>query len=314
MARHRALFVGVLSPALAAAIRGWRAAGQDVAGVWVGNPNSRQGAEHRDGRYRFLAPQWSVQVALSGTGVTWRQVDRPTRWPDHVAAARATGADVLVSVYFPYRVPGSLLDLFGDRAVNLHPAPLPRHRGPAPIHAMIADRSILTDGAMTLHVMTEGFDEGAIVAQTPVAFPEDGMLARYHLRLARAGGDLLREALPAYLAGALATTPQDPSLATYERPTGNDVALSADVTVADIALRCATLARKRALPVPGTKDVKVTGFAASLGTPTGEKPRIGLRHVEMDVADGRVRLRRRQVWSSLVAKLRDLAIHFSEKA
>jgi methionyl-tRNA formyltransferase len=307
MTGYRALFLGAIGPALAAAMRGWLSAGHEIAEVWRGQLK-QAGQLHRDSRYGLLAPQWSVSAIARKHGIPIRPVPRPASWPDRVEALKKVRADVLVSVYFPHLVPADMLAAFGDRAVNLHPAPLPRYRGPTPFHAMLLDRSILTDGAMTLHVMNDRFDEGPIIAQAPIAFPPDHSFTRYLLAAAAAGRRLTAEALPAYLDGTIASVPQAAAgPASYVRVTASDVALSPALSVEDMRLRCMFLARRRALPVQDMPKLRVAGFDRRLGAATGAPPRIGLASIEMDARDGRVRLWRKQAWSSPLGKFREWA-------
>jgi methionyl-tRNA formyltransferase len=304
---YRALFLGSMDPAMAAAMRGWLSGGHQIAGVWYGLPKW-QGAVHRDARYALVAPQWSVSAVARRHGIPIRRVPRLLSWPGRPEALREIRVDVLVSVYFPFLVPADMLAAFGDRAVNLHPAPLPRYRGPNPFHAMVLDRSILTDGAMTLHVMTDRFDEGPIIAQRPIAFPPDRSFVRYLLGAAGAGRRLMSEALPAYLDGGLAAVPQgEAGTASYARITSDELALSSNLSVEDMRLRCLVFARRRAIPVKGIPDIRVAGFDRELGPATGAPPRIGFLSVDVDAQDRRVRLWRKQPWSSPLGKWRDWA-------
>jgi methionyl-tRNA formyltransferase len=308
MTTYRALFLGSMDPAVAAAMRGWLSAGHEIAELWSGHLR-RPGAIHRDVRYAVVAPQWSVSATARRHGIPIRRISRPTSWPERLEALTKVNADVLVSVYFPYLVPADMLAVFGDRAVNLHPAPLPRYRGPSPFHAMVLDRSILTDGAMTLHVMNDRFDEGPIIAQAPVAFPPDASFQRYLLGAASAGRGLMSTALPAYLDGSIPSIPQgEAGPASYVRVTASELALSSDLSVADMRLRCMLFARRRALPVKGAPELRVAGFGRALGVATGMPPRIGLTSIDMDAKDGRVRLWRKQPWSSPLAKCRDWVV------
>jgi methionyl-tRNA formyltransferase len=313
MPTYRALFLGSMDPAMAAAMRGWLSAGHQIAGVWYGLPKW-QGAAHRDARYALLAPQWSVSAVARRHDIPIRRVPRLASWPGRLEALRDVGADVLVSVYFPFLVPADMLAAFGDRAVNLHPAPLPRYRGPNPFHAMVLDRSILTDGAMTLHVMTDRFDEGPIIAQRPIKFPPDGSFVRYLLEAAIAGRRLMAEALPAYLDGSLRAVPQGEAGATsYARVFSDELALSSDLSVEDMRLRCMVFARRRAIPVKGMPDIRVAGFDRELGPAGGAPPRIGFLSIDMDARDRRVRLWRKQPWSNPLGKCRDWAAHITTR-
>jgi len=83
-----------------------------------------------------------------------------------IAAAKP---DLLLSYTFPYRLPDALLGVAPLGAVNLHPAPLPRYRGPNP-HRMIHDGEP-TIGA-TLHRMASEFDAGPILSMQEAVLPE----------------------------------------------------------------------------------------------------------------------------------------------
>jgi methionyl-tRNA formyltransferase len=87
------------------------------------------------------------------------------RVADHV---RAVEPDLIVSFTFPYRIPPEVRAIPRLGAVNLHPTPLPRYRGPNPWR-MIFDGSPAV-GA-TLHWMDDEFDTGHIlsVREEPLA-------------------------------------------------------------------------------------------------------------------------------------------------
>jgi methionyl-tRNA formyltransferase len=301
--RRSALFVGSFNPSAIAVMRAWLAAGHRIQAFWRG-VTPTPGPVRRDRRLSVVLPRWSVAALAREHGFPVRDVSRLSSWPDAEKEARATGADVLISVYFPFVVPPAVLDIFGARALNFHPAPLPRYRGPSPVPAMILDRSILTDGAMTLHVMTQGLDEGPIVARRPVPFPDDLSLDGNALALARAAGWLARESLPRYLAGDLPATPQDTSQASYAKVMPADMALSARLSADEIRWRCRVFGADRTLQIDGLDRVRVTGFAGILGPATGRAPEVGPLSVAFDAADARVRLRRKLPMVRQIRRLR----------
>jgi folate-dependent phosphoribosylglycinamide formyltransferase PurN len=305
--RYRALFLGGAVPEAAAAMRGWLSAGHEIAEHWIGYSQHR-GMVHRDARLAHLAPQWSTAAVTRTNAIPTREVPPLVAWDKRLNAVRALDADVLISVYFPFLVPPDMLDIFGGRAVNLHPAPLPRYRGPTPIYAMILDGKITTDATMTLHVMSTGFDTGDIIANKPIVFPENRNLMRLSLATAKAGRALMAEALPAYLDGRIAARPQDEGQASYVRLTRADLTLRSHLDSQSMQLRCDTIGRRRALGIAGLSGVRVSGFDAEIGPATGAKPGAGPFSVEMDAADRRVRLVRKRPWSSLIRRVSDLAI------
>ena len=98
--------------------------------------------------------------------------------------------------------------------VNVHPALLPRHRGPHPhAHVILAGDS---ETGVTFHGVTKGIDAGHILLQAHLAVaPEDtsGTLRERCSGLATARlGDILSEIATCGVCG----TPQDESEATYE--------------------------------------------------------------------------------------------------
>jgi folate-dependent phosphoribosylglycinamide formyltransferase PurN len=291
MPRHRALIVGAFRPVAAAVIGRWIAAGNEVAEFWYSG-RMLHGQRRRDARLRWVAPRWSVTAQSRKYKFPFVEVPRLATWPQAVARAKATRADVLISVYFAWVVPPEILALFPRRAVNFHPAPLPRHRGPNPIAAMVMDRSIKTDGAMTMHLMSERLDEGDIVAQRAVRFPPDDDLFQYNLGLARAAAGMTADDLPRFLDGTLAATPQNPSIASYHRPTNVDMRISARQSAEEVRWRCETLGMQAPIEIEGIPGARVIGFSGVTGSPTGKPPHKGAFTIEFDAADARVRVSR----------------------
>jgi folate-dependent phosphoribosylglycinamide formyltransferase PurN len=312
MRRYRALFLAGAVPVAAAAMRGWLAAGHEIAAHWIPSL-PRRGMVHRDARLGWLAPRWSTAAVTRRHGIPAREVPRLAGWPERIDAARGTGADVLISAHFPFLVPPDMLALFGPRAVNLHPAPLPRYRGKWALYAMMLDRGILADAAMTLHVMTEDFDEGPIIGRRPVALGSAGDWTRLELAMARAARQLAFATLPAYLDGRIEAEPQDPALASHPRVSAADVAIGPRLSGEAARWLCATIGRHHPLEVASLSGVKIVGVDRDLGPPTCAPPRLSSLAVEMDLADRRFRFRRKRPWTTPVRKLRELAIQLSER-
>src|SRR3954470_18190257 len=82
----------------------------------------------------------------------------------------ALAPDLVLSFTFPHRLPPELIAIPRIAAVNLHPTPLPRYRGPNPMR-MIYD-GCPTLGA-TLHYLEHDFDTGRVLAVAEGAMPED---------------------------------------------------------------------------------------------------------------------------------------------
>ena len=312
MAGRRALFLASPHPVAAAVMRGWLAGGNSIAAVWYPE-QQRKGLERADRRLGLFAPQWSVSAGSGKHKIPIMLVPRMGAWNARMEAIRQTGADVLISVYFMNIVPEDVIEHFAGRSVNFHPAPLPRYRGPSPIEAMIIDRTLADLSCMTVHVLDKGTDSGAIIGSSPVAFPPDGNLARHVLDLAKAARILTETKLQDYLEGGISPVPQDEKLAHYVRIDQSDLALSAALTSDEAEWRLKTYGRKKYLYASGLGKTRVCGFSRKISAPTREPPRVGLLTVDLDLADARVRLKRRRPWTKHVRAIANYLMKVSVK-
>lgn len=134
-----------------------------------------------------------------------------TRLKRAAAAIATYEPDIVLSYTFPYRLPASILAIPRLGAVNLHPSPLPRYRGPN-AHRMLYDGGE-TLGA-TLHRTAEGFDTGPILSRREVPLPHDLTVASVSERW----NDLLCMTLDEGMERAIAGEPgipQDEDEASY---------------------------------------------------------------------------------------------------
>ena len=93
-----------------------------------------------------------------------------TRFRRATPIIAAAEPDLLLSYTFPTRLPDGLLAVAPLGALNLHPAPLPRYRGPNPHRMIYAGEP--TVGA-TLHRMATEFDAGPILSVQEAALPSE---------------------------------------------------------------------------------------------------------------------------------------------
>ncbi|HVA23527.1 MAG TPA: formyltransferase family protein [Chloroflexota bacterium] len=112
-------------------------------------------------------------------------------------------------------------------AVNVHPSLLPANRGPAPLFwtFRLGERTT----GVTIHLLEDKADAGAILAQreVPVAEGIDG--AELDQELARIGGELLVQVVADFEKARLRPTIQDESRATsHPWPSAKDWAVPAD--------------------------------------------------------------------------------------
>jgi len=126
---------------------------------------------------------------------------------------RAVRPDLVLCWGFPWLIPQAALDVSRLGSVNLHPALLPRHRGPIPLSWSI--RAGDPHYGVTWHRMDSGFDTGAILAQATVPMESDDADIRVvGPRMAAVAIGLLPHVLERIAAG----DPGDPQVATGEEP------------------------------------------------------------------------------------------------
>jgi methionyl-tRNA formyltransferase len=126
---------------------------------------------------------------------------------------RRFAADILLVACFPYRIPATLWRLARTACWNLHPAMLPRYRGPAPVYWQLRNKE--RHGGVTLHEVTDRLDAGNIVAQKSFCMTEATSTECLETSVAAFGVDLFLGALKPWREGHRTTYPQDETLASY---------------------------------------------------------------------------------------------------
>ena len=123
--------------------------------------------------------------------------------------------DLIVVNSYSMLIPQEVLRLSRLGGINIHASLLPRNRGPNPTQwAMIRGEK---STGVTMHEMTTGFDEGAIIAQreVPLFFQDTWHTVR--ARLDRATDELLRENLKSVCSGEWLSAPQDETIASQNK-------------------------------------------------------------------------------------------------
>lgn len=136
------------------------------------------------------------------------------------AWVKAQHADVALVVAYGRILPTDVLD--GPRlgCVNVHASLLPRLRGAAPIQWAIVHGE--TETGVTLMVLDEGLDTGAMLEQFPTPIGVDETAGELTERLALIGAEAVRSGIPRYVAGGYALHAQDTALATHAPPLTRD--------------------------------------------------------------------------------------------
>lgn len=142
--------------------------------------------------------------ARSGFDRSGRDIPRIHVPPEAQASCaerlRRDAIDYLLVACWPYLLAPDLVASPRKAALNLHPSPLPRYRGPDPVGQQLAQGE--SSFGVTLHRLSQQFDAGAIVARESFAIAAAQRNRDDVERLCAARGvGLLREALRTYAAG-----------------------------------------------------------------------------------------------------------------
>lgn len=121
--------------------------------------------------------------------------------------------DFLLSLGSPWIFSAGWLQEWGERALNLHSTPLPRHRGGGGGSWQVLMQDIA--GAATLHVLTAGIDEGPIVAQNRFKYSTPMAASTWAAETLSASKDLLSTHLPRVLTSSRSDQPQANGPAVY---------------------------------------------------------------------------------------------------
>ncbi|MFZ5864193.1 MAG: phosphoribosylglycinamide formyltransferase [Nitrospirota bacterium] len=128
----------------------------------------------------------------------------PNREAHDVAAAdllRGAGVELVALAGYMRLITRALLEAFPDRIINVHPSLLPAFPG---LHAQrqAVDYGVKLAGC-TIHFVTEGLDNGAIILQAAVPVRDDDTEAVLAERILAEEHRLLPEALQLYAEGRL---------------------------------------------------------------------------------------------------------------
>lgn len=201
----RLAFMG--TPQIAATcLAALHASGHEIACVYSQPPRPR-------GRGQTLQPS-PVHALAESLGL-------PVRTPVSMKAAEeidafaALNLDAAVVVAFGQILVAGVLDAPRLGCFNLHASLLPRWRGAAPIQRAIMAGDAFT-GAQVMH-MTEGLDEGPVVAGVTLRIDALETAGTLTDRLAEAGASLLVETIAAVAEGRVIETPQSEVGLTYAK-------------------------------------------------------------------------------------------------
>lgn len=163
------------------------------------------------GRGQETAPP-PVKLLAAAHGLPVVQPEK-IRTPEFEAWLRAQAPAYVVVVAYGRILPKNILAVPPGGCVNGHASLLPRWRGASPIQWAIVNGDAET--GITTMLMDEGLDTGPMLLKRAIPIGPDEDAASLHDRLAKLGGELMRETLVGLAAGAVAPAPQPAAGATY---------------------------------------------------------------------------------------------------
>jgi methionyl-tRNA formyltransferase len=209
------------------------------------------------------------------------------------------------------RIPVGVLDAFPGRVFNLHPALLRHYRGSAPIIGMVEEGTANQCGGVTRHLVSEGFDEGPIVARQacPRSLARDEF--EWRLQIAGAAANLAGAEISAFLRGERDVEPQPAGSGSYRKLASHEAHLGPLLSLAALENRLRNFGVHHVHRWVSTSGriIAVIGFSAVLGARPHQPDRRGLLGIDVDLADCRVLLRRRTAVFQIgrnIARLRAL--------
>jgi methionyl-tRNA formyltransferase len=201
----RLAFLGTPDFALAALAR-LVDAGHDIARVYSQPPAPRgRGHELKPSPVHAFALQRGLPVRTPAS----------MRDPEEIAAFQALDLDAAAVVAFGQILPGAVLDAPRLGSFNLHGSLLPRWRGAAPIQRAVMAGDPIT-GVQVMR-MTEGLDEGPVLASATLGIGPLDTAGTVHDRMAETGAELLASTLAAVARGEAVETPQPSEGVTYAK-------------------------------------------------------------------------------------------------
>ncbi len=161
-------------------------------------------------------PAIADQIDLSTTA---EAVDAPLHvveslnTPSVIAELERMGPTYLFVVGWSQLVEQAVIDTAAEAAIGMHPAPLPRGRGRAPLAwALIKG---LDRTALTIFELTEAADAGPIIAQEPIEIDQPDHAVDIYERMLAVAGDIIDDVRASLHERRLESVPQDESRATY---------------------------------------------------------------------------------------------------
>jgi methionyl-tRNA formyltransferase len=126
---------------------------------------------------------------------------------EYIYSLRELDIDIVLSVAANQRFKRELLDVPRLACLNVHSALLPKYRGLDGIFWALVHGE--TQVGVTVHLMNEDFDDGAIVGQQPFDVSPNDTLHSLYFKAIEMGSTLLSQALDQFDSGTVLTKTND---------------------------------------------------------------------------------------------------------
>lgn len=202
--KPRIVFMG--TPLLAQKILSdLQSAGYPIVGVYtkIDKPQGRK-MELQKSPVKVLAESLNIPVFQP------RKFDEQT-----IAELYALHPDLIVVAAYGKILPKAVLAIAPKGAINVHTSLLPKFRGASPIQNALLSGEAET--GVTIMLMDEGMDTGAILSQEKAAITLDDNCITLTEKLTRIGSDLLLKTIPDWINGKIRPQAQDNDQATFCR-------------------------------------------------------------------------------------------------
>ncbi|HYB02333.1 MAG TPA: formyltransferase family protein [Ktedonobacteraceae bacterium] len=133
--------------------------------------------------------------------------------PDTIKVLQVYQPDMICVACFSMRIPRDILDIPHLGFLNVHPSLLPANRGPEPLFWTFREGDERT--GVTVHIMDEGLDSGAIVAQEAFDIPDGITYSELETWTADLGGKLLARSVWDIYHGVTTQVKQDETKSSY---------------------------------------------------------------------------------------------------
>ena len=129
-----------------------------------------------------------------------------------VAELSSLKPDLIIVASYGKILPKEVLEMPGFGCLNVHASLLPELRGPSPIQNALLQGK--TETGITIMLMDEGIDTGAILSQEKIAIEPEDSSGTLFPKLANLGANLLAQTLPHWINRQIEPTEQDSQKAT----------------------------------------------------------------------------------------------------